>query len=139
MFNPSLDQARYFFIEVWNKHKLSKTLTPIEKTTIACILEHPQFYKDLDNKESIKNSYNSNFPESNPFLHLSMHLAISEQLLIDQPCGIKAAYNKLITSNDPHTAIHKIIKCLTLTIQYSQTHRLELDSNKYMNLIKDLI
>ncbi|AGF48510.1 conserved hypothetical protein of the DUF1841 family [Candidatus Kinetoplastibacterium oncopeltii TCC290E] len=139
MFNPSLEQARSFFIEVWNKQKLSKIMTPIEEATATWILEHPQFHADLSNKESIKNIYNSSCLESNPFLHLSMHLAVSEQLLIDQPCGIKAAYNKLVISNNPHTAAHKIIKCLKLTIKDSQNYGIKLDSNKYLMRIKEMV
>lgn len=139
MFNPSLEQARSFFIEVWNKYKLSRIMTPIEETTATWILKHPQFHNDLSNKESIKNIYNSNCQESNPFLHLSMHLTVSEQLIIDQPYGIKAVYKKLIMNNDPHTAAHKIIKCLTLTIRNSQDQGTALDSNKYIRLIRELV
>lgn len=114
-------------------------MTPIEEATISWILEHPEFHDVLENKESIKNNYNHHAQEPNPFLHLSMHLAVSEQLLIDQPCGIKAAYNKLIMRHDHHTASHKIMKCLTFTIQYSQAYGTALDSHKYINLIKKLV
>ena len=49
----------------------------------------------------------------NPFLHLSLHLAVAEQLTIDQPPGIVAHFERLRPRRgSEHDALHAIVECL---------------------------
>ncbi|SUW53332.1 Domain of uncharacterised function (DUF1841) [Bordetella holmesii] len=94
MFNPSRDQVREFFIETWRKHRATEVLTPLESMALDWILEHPEYHGDLESPEAMTAEYPVEHGRTNPFLHLSMHLAIAEQLSIDHPRGIRAAYQR---------------------------------------------
>ena len=45
--------------------------------------------------------------DTNPFLHMGMHIAIKEQLSIDQPIGIRKRFERLLkkTGNEHDAAI----------------------------------
>lgn len=73
---------------------------------------------------------------TNPFLHLSMHLAIAEQLSIDHPRGIRQAYETLASRTDPHQAVHEIMECLGQVVWESQRLGTPLDSDAYIELIR---
>ena len=72
------------------------------------ILEHPEYHGDLESPEAMTAEYPVEHGRTNPFLHLSMHLAIAEQLSIDHPRGIRAAYQRLVGRGDAHQAAHEI-------------------------------
>ncbi len=112
MFNPSRKQARQFFIEAWRKHRLAEVVTPMEDMIIDVIRQHPEYHADLENPDAMDADYTVEQGKTNPFLHLSMHLAIAEQLSIDQPPGIKAAWQQLLATRDAHEAVHEIMESL---------------------------
>jgi len=95
MFSPSPAQVRQFFTEAWRKHRERVVLSPLETIAVDWALQHPEYHADLENPEAVDADYSVARGRTNPFLHLSMHLAISEQLSIDQPPGIRAAYQRL--------------------------------------------
>ena len=60
----------------------------------------------------------------NPFLHLSLHLAVAEQLAIDQPPGIRAEFERLRAARgDEHAALHAVLECLGEVMWQAQRHR----------------
>ena len=96
MFNPTRSQAREFLFDLWDKHAKGAALTPLEKVALAIVLEHPEYHPMLSDRErNLDRDWPPEGGETNPFLHLQMHLAIEEQLSIDQPPGIRAAVEAL--------------------------------------------
>ena len=96
MFNPSRDEVRQFFTDTWRKQRQGEILTPLEAIAADWIVEHPEYHTDLADTEAAQaQDYSPERGQTNPFLHLSMHLAITEQLSIDQPPGIRAAHERL--------------------------------------------
>jgi hypothetical protein len=89
-------------------------LTPLEGVAIDWILRHPEYQAELQDADAAaERDYRIEDGRTNPFLHLSMHLAIAEQLSIDQPTGIRAAYAKLAARlGDDHAAAHEVMECL---------------------------
>jgi hypothetical protein len=86
MFNPSREQVRDFFFESWRKHRESMPLTPLEAMAVDVIGIHPEYHRLLEKRdEYVDRDYLPEHGETNPFLHLSMHLSIREQVSIDQP------------------------------------------------------
>jgi hypothetical protein len=77
--------------------------------------------------------------EANPFLHLSMHLAIAEQLSIDHPRGIRDACDKLASRTNQHEAVHEIMECLGTVVWESQRLGKALDSDAYIELIRQRV
>src|SRR5262245_47354018 len=96
MFTPSKDEVRRFFRETWRKHRESRVLTPLETIALDWIVEHPEYHDLLAQQPPEDEDYRVDEGRTNPFLHLSMHLAIAEQLSVDQPPGIRAAYQRLV-------------------------------------------
>jgi hypothetical protein len=114
VFNPSKEAVRRFFCDSWLKHRQGAPLTPLESLAVDWILRHPEYHGELgDAAAAAARDYSIEDGRTNPFLHLSMHLAISEQLSVDQPPGIRSAYEKLVERHgDEHDAAHAVMECL---------------------------
>ncbi len=122
MFNPSRDQVRQFFFGVWSKYRSNQPLEGVELLALETILAHPEYHSILDQPERyLDKDYLPDFGETNPFLHLSMHLSIAEQFSIDQPPGIKQRYETLLKQRgDTMAAQHDIMDCLAEMIWKAQ-------------------
>lgn len=140
MFDPSQADVRRFFCEAWRRHRAAEPVTPLEAIAIDWIAEHPEYHGDLDSVEqALAADYRVESGRTNPFLHLSMHLAISEQLSIDQPPGIRAAHETLARRLDsPHEAAHRIMECLGRVVWQSQRDRRPPDGDAYLECIRAL-
>ena len=122
MFNPTRDQARRFFFDAWEKHKANRPLTPLEAMATDVMIAHPEYHRVLDDPErNLDRDYLPEQGDINPFLHLQLHLAVEEQLSIDQPPGILGHYHRLLARDgDPMAAQHHIMECLAETIWQAQ-------------------
>jgi hypothetical protein len=135
MFDPSRDQARAFFFETWKKYRAGLPLAGLEKVVVDVMLLHPE-YEGLLNQEE-KHKAKDYDGESNPFLHMSLHLALEEQLQIDQPPGIRAAYETLLArKGGRHEALHEAIECLAETIWRAQKDKAPPDAGLYLDCLK---
>jgi hypothetical protein len=114
MFNPSQHEVRRFFCEVHDKRGRSAPLTPLESIAAGWIDEHPEYHALLAQaEEAVHQRFDGADGQGNPFLHLSMHLAISEQLSIDQPPGIRGLFEQLAARfGNAHEAAHQVMECL---------------------------
>ncbi|WP_186160631.1 DUF1841 family protein [Burkholderia gladioli] len=137
MFNPSRDEVRRFFIDARRKQRKGEILTPLEAIAADWIVEHPEYHAELDEGEgAASREYSPEAGRTNPFLHLSMHLAISEQLSIDQPPGIRTAHEKLAARlPSAHDAQHAIMDCLGETIWEAQRTNTPPDTDAYLQRI----
>ena len=142
LFNPSRDEVRAFFFEAWAKFKLAQTLTDLEKIALGVMHMHPEYHAILDAPERFKQQeYFPEFGETNPFLHMSLHLSILEQISINQPVGIAAIYQKLKIKhqnehNYEHDAQHDILDCLAETIWQAQRNQTSVDGAHYLTLLQ---
>ncbi|NBS66419.1 MAG: DUF1841 family protein, partial [Betaproteobacteria bacterium] len=114
MFNPSQDEVRRFFCEVFRKHVGRLPLTPLESIAASWVDQHPEYHPVLsDEPTALRAHFDAADSGGNPFLHLSMHLAIAEQLSIDQPPGIRSAWERIASiKGDEHAAAHEVMECL---------------------------
>ena len=137
MFDPSRDQARSFFFETWRKYRAGSPLAGLESVALDLILQHPEYHRVLDDPE--KQLTQEYFPESgetNPFLHLSLHLALEEQLSIDQPPGIARHFAQLAARcGERHAALHEALECLGETLWRAQRDRVPLDAEAYLECL----
>lgn len=122
MFNPSRDEVRRFFCDVWRRYRDAQPLQGIEALALEVILKHPEYHGVLgDTEKHLSRDYFPEAGETNPFLHLSMHLALTEQLSIDQPKGVRAEYQRLLAAHaDVHDAEHAVIECLAEMLWQAQ-------------------
>ena len=138
MFNPSRDQARDFFFETWRKYRAQEPLAALETIVLQVILAHPEYHPALDDPERFRDrDYSPESGEANPFLHMSMHLAIEEQLSIDQPPGIASAFAALTAKHgDRHDAMHDTMECLGEMVWRSQRDRAPPDASAYLECLR---
>ena len=138
MFNPSREEVRRFFFETWRKYRDQAPLEGLEKTALEVVLLHPEYHALLESEES---SIDLDFvPEGgqlNPFLHLSLHLALAEQISIDQPRGIRGLHAELLThAESDHNALHLLLECLGETVWQAQRDHAAPDEEAYLDCIR---
>ena len=134
MFAPSQEQVRRFFCEAWGKQQAGAVLTPLEALATDWITQHPEYHGDLGDVDSaLSTRYDVDSGRTNPFLHLSMHLSITEQVSIDQPHGIQAAVARLAARRGSlHEAHHEVMEALGDMIWSSQRSGLPFDGDAYI-------
>ena len=138
MFAPTRDEARRFMIGAWAKFRAGEPLSDMERVVSSLVAMHPEYHALLENGErSVERDWTPDGGAMNPFLHLSLHLAVAEQLAIDQPPGIRAAFNTLQSRRDDrHEALHAVLECLGEMIWRSQTSRLPPDGEAYLDCVR---
>jgi len=137
MFTPSRDEARRFLAETWNKFRAGQPLSALERIAATIIAEHPEYHALLDDPERhLERDFQPEDGSMNPFLHLSLHLAVAEQLAIDQPTGIRAEFERLRAARgDEHAALHAVVECLGETLWQAQRARTGPDASVYLECL----
>jgi len=122
MFNPTRNEARRFFVDAWRKYRGGEALGGLEQTALQIILQHPEYHALLEDPErSLARDYAPANGALNPFLHLSLHLAVEEQLSIDQPPGIRGHFARIAqATGSEHDAQHALLECLAETVWQAQ-------------------
>jgi hypothetical protein len=138
MFQPSQHAVRRFFCEAHRKQRAGEVLSPIETLAAGWIAEHPEYHAELaDLDAALAASYTVEDGRTNPFLHLAMHLSISEQCSIDQPSGIRQAVELLAAKrNSLHDAQHEAMEALGEMIWESQRSGLPPDGHAYLDKVR---
>lgn len=135
MFNPSREQVRDFFFETWRKYRAGEDLAGLEIVALDIALLHPEYHAVLDQPERFRDQeYFPELGETNPFLHMSLHMALEEQLSIDQPRGVTGRFEQLVRrAGDRHTALHEAIECLAEMVWRAQRDAAPPDAETYLD------
>ena len=138
MFAPSQHDVRRFFCATAAKLREGRPLTALEALAAQWIDAHPEYAADLaDVDAALAASYTVDAGRTNPFLHLAMHLSISEQLSIDQPPGIRQAFELLAARRgSAHAAQHEVMECLGEMMWASQRSGLPPDGDAYIDCVR---
>jgi hypothetical protein len=138
MFNPSQEDVRRFFCSVYAKSYSAQPMDAMETLASQWIAEHPEYHADFQNLDAaIVRVYPEGNGQTNPFLHLSMHLSISEQCSIDQPRGIRQAVELLTHKRQSlHTAHHEAMDCLGTMLWESQRAGRPPDGQAYIDCVQ---
>jgi hypothetical protein len=122
MFDPTREEARRFFAESWRKFQAGEPLSALETQVAGIVAGHAEYHQYLARPERhLEREFAPEGGAVNPFLHLSLHLAVAEQLAIDQPPGIRAEFERLRASlGDEHEAQHALLECLAETLWQAQ-------------------
>ena len=138
MFTPSQHDVRRFFCETQRQRSQGLPLTPLQALAADWIARHPEYEAELaDVDAALAASYSVEAGRSNPFLHLSMHLTISEQVSIDQPRGIRQACALLAARlGSLHEAQHQVMECLGEMVWASQRSGLPPDGAVYLECVR---
>jgi len=138
MFAPSQNDVRRFFCDAYRKRREGGVMTPLETLAADWVDEHPEYHDDLaDVDAALAAVFDVDAGRTNPFLHLSMHLSITEQVSIDQPRGIKQAFELLAARRgSAHEAQHEVMECLGQMMWESQRSGLPPDGEKYIDCVR---
>ena len=131
MFDPTREQVRETFFGAWRKYRAGEPLVGIESLALDVILLHPEYHDILSLPEPHRDR--DYVDTGNPFLHMSLHVALEEQLSIDQPPGIASRFRALLARcGERHAALHQAIECLAETVWRAQRDRAEPDAGAYL-------
>ncbi|MBC7469294.1 MAG: DUF1841 family protein [Ramlibacter sp.] len=138
MFNPSQADVRRFFCSVHTRGADGQPMDALETLAGQWLQEHPEYHADLvDSDAAVARVYEADAGKTNPFLHLSMHLSISEQCSIDQPRGIRQAVELLASRrNSLHDAHHDAMECLGQMLWESQRAGRPPDGQAYVECVQ---
>lgn len=140
MFVKDRNDVRSYFVKVRQKFNDEQALEPVEKLILDVILTHPEYHAVLDQEgDSLRYDYSPETGNTNPFLHMSMHIAIKEQIDSDRPAGIRALCEELLDKyNDQHEVEHKVMECLGESLWIAQRNNSMPDEVAYLESIRAL-
>jgi hypothetical protein len=135
VFNPTREQVRETFFSAWRKYRAGEPLVGVEAVALDVMLAHPEYHAMLADPERYRER--DYLEEGNPFLHMSLHMALEEQLSIDQPPGIAARFAALLErTGHRHDALHEAIECLAETLWRSQRDNTPPDGAAYLECLQ---
>jgi hypothetical protein len=138
MFSSDRNSYRSVFIDAWHKARTGQPLEPMEVQIVAILRQHPEYQSFLaEDASALERDFSPEQGQSNPFLHMGLHMTILEQLSINQPTGIRSLYQKLLRrTGDPHAAEHGIMECLVESLWKIQHDQQPFNERNYLECIK---
>ena len=139
MFNADRQRLRALYYETWQKAGNKEPLHPLEQQIAAVIEQHPEYHAIIENPDLAEADFPPELGETNPFLHMGLHLAIREQVATDRPQGIKDVYQQLLQQwHDPLTVEHKMMDYLVEAIWQAQRDNTTPDEQQYLQNLQKL-
>ncbi len=133
------DEIRQTYLSVWQKMQSRSMLEPMESVIAEVIGLHPEYQQLLDQKDQVMaQEYTPEGGQTNPFLHMGMHIALREQTSTDRPTGIQGVYNKLSSNLGVHDAEHAMMECLGQALWQAQRDNSVPDEAAYLECLKRL-
>ncbi len=141
MFTNDRTKMRKVFTDAWRKHQERQPLEPLEQVIANILEQHPEYHKLMkDPQAALDKDFTPEGGEGNPFLHMSMHIAIQEQLSTNRPAGIAGLYQQLMMQiSDPHETEHQIMECLGQMLWEAQRANRMPDEKAYLDSLKALV
>ena len=138
LFSPDREQIRQFYCQVWQKHRAQAALEPLEGLIRDVILLHPEYQALLETPDqALARDYLPEYGDTNPFLHMGLHLALQEQISTDRPTGIRELAGQLrLRCPDPHRLEHQMMDCLAEMIWRSQRDGVAPDEMGYLDCLR---
>lgn len=138
IFGQDRNELRRMYAAAWQKHEAGEPLAPLEAQIAAVVATHPEFSATVSG--DLAQDYPVESGETNPFLHMGLHLGIREQIATDRPAGIRDVYGALVARHgDEHTAEHHMIDCLAEALWEAQRRNTAPDEIQYLDNLKRLV
>jgi hypothetical protein len=130
---------RRTFIEAWRKARSGGIMEPLEIQIAEVIAEHPEYHALLEQPDAaLERDYAPASGETNPFLHMALHIAVREHLGTDRPAGITHAFHALLSEcASRHDAEHQMVDCLAEALWTAQREGRAPDEAAYLELIRE--
>ncbi|WP_419419804.1 DUF1841 family protein [Legionella sp. D16C41] len=139
-FGNNVQDTRQFFFTSWRKYCSKEVLTPLEKQLVDVIIAHPEYHSLLENNNSyFTEQYFPEMGQTNPYLHMGLHLAIREQVTTNRPAGMTKRFEELVKHyQDPLLVEHKMMDCLAECLWQAQRNQMPPDEKAYMLALEQL-
>jgi hypothetical protein len=135
----SRDEVRQMYLAVWHKLQQKMPLEPMEALIADVIEIHPEYHVLLEAGDDIRlQEFTPEQGQTNPFLHMGMHIALREQAGADRPSGIRSIHQKLLTQKGQHEAEHAMMECLGQSLWSAQRNNQLPDEAAYLDCLKKL-
>ena len=139
MFGNDRNEMRKMFYTAWANYNNKALLQPLEQVIVNIIQLHPEYHILLADEASLDKEFTPDMGETNPFLHMSMHIAIQEQLSTSRPACIQDIYQQLCTKHgDAHKAEHDIMECIGQMIWQAQRDNTAPNEQAYIECLNKL-
>ncbi len=123
------------YLDAWRKSQQGEILSPLEAQIAAVISDHPEYHTAVSSEAPAEVPQG----QTNPFLHMGLHLALRDQVATDRPAGIADAYRRRTEQcGDAHAAEHQIIDCLAETLWEAQNQGIPPDEQKYLERVRQM-
>lgn len=141
MFSNDRSALRKQYLDAWNKFLHKKVLTPLERQIVTIIQEHPEYQYLFDEPEKFLNKdFDPQLEETNPFLHMSMHAVIKDQIQLNTPKGIHEIYERLMLKYaNPVEVEHRIMEAFIPLLWDSMRYQKPFDALLYLDELKKMI
>ncbi len=140
MFGNDRNEMRQMFYTAWKNFNNKTLLQPLEQIIVTIIQQHPEYHALLADESSIDKDFTPEMGQTNPFLHMSMHIAIHEQLSTQRPAIIQDVYQSLRQKHrDAHQAEHEIMECLGQMLWQAQRDQTSPNEQHYIECIQGLV
>lgn len=141
LFSNNREDLRRQFVDAWRKARDGRPVTSLEDLIARVIAEHPEYHALLEeNADALAREWTPEQGETNPFLHMGMHIAIREQLSVDRPQGIRHAFETLAhRRGDAHIAEHEMLECLGETLWEAQRSGSMPDEAAYLERVRQRV
>lgn len=135
--NQSRDELRRVYVEAWRKRRAGLPIEPLEAQVADVIALHPEYHAALERGEdALGRDYTPEGAQSNPFLHMGLHLAVRDQIATDRPAGLRKAFESLAQRvGSSHEAEHRIIECLAEAMWEAQRSGRPPDEAAYLQRV----
>ncbi|MFQ5486845.1 MAG: DUF1841 family protein [Gammaproteobacteria bacterium] len=141
LYTNDRSQLRRFYFTAWRKYRDRLPLEPMERLVAEAIAQHPEYHRLFESEDTaIDRDYLPEAGETNPFLHLGLHIGLREQTTADRPAGIGAIFRQLAaTTGDGHEAEHRMMECLAEMIWQAQRDGTPPDEAAYLERLRRLL
>ena len=137
MFGQDRTELRQMFFTSWKKHQDKQIMEPLEAVVAKIIELHPEYHTLFGDQDTIDKDYTPEMGETNPFLHMAMHISIQEQLSTKRPFGIEQLHQSILNKiKDPHETEHVMMECLGKMLWEAQSQNRAPDENDYLVCLK---
>ncbi|MCB1774607.1 MAG: DUF1841 family protein [Gammaproteobacteria bacterium] len=139
MFGQNRDQLRQFFVATWQKRLAGQALQPLEQLVAQIIETHPEYHAHLKDSSQLHRDFSPEQGETNPWLHMAMHITLGEQVGADRPVGIRELYQEIANGHgDAHEAEHAMMDCLGFALWEAQRDGRNPDDRGYLECLRKL-
>ncbi len=136
IFGQDRHELRKTYADAWQKYCDKRPMSALEAQIAAVISEHPE-YQDTVASPELDREFTPEGGETNPFLHMGLHLGLREQIATNRPAGIAEIFARLAAkAQSAHAAEHQMIECLAEALWEAQSQNRAPDDRQYMERLR---